>query len=291
VSNVTENTTRGDVMVAFESTSSTAMSAAFEICTHMYIRPKRLVAACWILFVTLWLMRQRAVRRFIVRLARLLCAGCLLCFMCLMYLNATGLQLNVGHSSVKEIVGAMSSHLEVKTAALKASATIENIQLVWQASQNVTIDALTNIAVNVRLQVQPIAAAIGADAYLAQGTDLLGSLHNIVMSVVLEALTDPGGKVAMTCVLIIAVLCFLKWSRCCRTRSRAQSRVDVGNSAAEVPEGLNNSASLNTDFADMVVKSPVGAAVVMGLSVSQRMITAVPQQDESGRFASESFII
>ena len=43
------------------------------------------------------------------------------------------------------------------------------------------------------------------------------------------------------------------------------------------------------DLAGMVVKSPVGAAVVMGLS--QRMMAAVGKRDDKNMFATECFNI
>jgi len=49
--------------------------------------------------------------------------------------------------------------------------------------------------------------------------------------------------------------------------------------------------AIQHDFADIITNKPVGAAVVMGLSMSQHAVTAAPKQEQGNIFGSESFII
>lgn len=78
-------------------------------------------------------------------------------------------------------------------------------------------------------------------------------------------------------------------------RGWATQQVDVDGNAWQTANGFvqgqESDGCSQQDFKSMVVKSPVGAAVVMGLSVSQHMMTSVSKKDEGGIFAPGGFAI
>jgi hypothetical protein len=256
--------------------------------------------------------RNNALRSFIqglARLARLLCGAGIAFLVCLMCLHTTGL----GPKNLRQggAAGVVFSHARILTTALQANANLENIMLSssWYTTkalhvlQSTATDTIPNAARRAGLQVQPLLAAVGADAYTPECANLqnvlalLKPMATVVVNVALEVYADHSDEIAAVFVAIVIALgfWFVKTGRCCRSRFRRD--VDASGVTAPMKAELSrNCAPANNvqqDFADMVGKSPVGAAVVMGLSVSQRMISAATKQDETGvlDFASQSYLI
>jgi len=264
--------------------------------------------------------RKKALQSFLqglARPARLVCGAGIAFLLCLMCLHILGLGPE-NHRRVSAAV--MFSRARVFMTALEANANIENIKLgsSWymkmalQVVQSTAVDTIPNAARSASFQVQLLIAAVGAYtpecAYLQKALTLLKPMATVVANKALKVYADRSSEIAAVFVGIVVALALLKTARCRRSRlcrDVAASGVTApmkgncapANTVALLGQELScNCAPANTveqDFADMVGKSPVGAAVVMGLSVSQRMISAATKQDETGvlDFASQSLFI
>jgi len=159
---------------------------------------------------------------------------------------------------------------------------VEQMQTLLMSWQAAGIDVLAKIKINLHVSqtrvretlmgltasVQPYMRSMFASLHTERCFQQLRALCGKTGQTAMQALAEPSNRITMAGAGVVLGACVLKLRR-----GWATQQIDVDGG-----EG-------------MVVKSPVGAAVVMGLSVSQHMMTSVSNNDEGGIFAPGGFAI
>jgi len=132
------------------------------------------------------------------------------------------------------------------------------------------------------------ALATVASTKLRLKTSLQEVMSSAAMSTAFQIYADPRFKVAVaSCGFLFTSYCLKPWKALVPSVVYNDCGADC-NADVSVERPAH---ALKNDFSDMVGKSPVGAAVVMGLSVSQHMIAAGPTQENNRMFDPQSFFI
>jgi hypothetical protein len=163
---------------------------------------------------------------------------------------------------------------------------------------NTTMETIGDIAADAAHAMQSAVALFDMDAHLQYLSGKWIAVISIAKSAASDAFAHPTGIIFVTCLLgLIPGALVLKLFRHFSLRPDDSKHDGTMAHGAGVQGCLDTRESFDgdlpplksQDLAGMVVKSPVGAAVVMGLS--QRMMAAVGKRDDKNMFATECFNI
>lgn len=214
---------------------------------------------------------------------RLLCLGYIVTLAGIAFFHVFASQLDECRHLIASFVASGLSYMKASDAVLQATISVQKVKVAFGAS-------LCRLSVTMALLALMIEAAGGA--YLSQMSTLWDGLTSSARGAFSDVVAEPYSRLADAA------------NSACH---KVQALIAEAGGEAYLTQSSNRSLLFACSFVAlalcllsllrfrtkrMVVKSPVSVeAVVMGLSVSQHMITAAPKQQTGGMFTGDSFMI